>query len=158
MTLDSPEAVGGGLAVLLGAAFKALTAYLEWRNRREQKRVSKIPPSPQFAPPPTDHGVLERLDRAEYESALSVLLVRERGVVDDLRRELMETRAELAQITVELRAERALTARLRQENAKLRQRARTAAVELPVAPEQHQDASQAGPLQDQLDTVRPPRR
>ena len=92
----------------------------------------------------------------EHESALSVALYRERQAVDDLRRELAETRAERDQLVVELRASRALVERLRAEIRA--RRARGAAIEVSAAP-QHQDASQAGPLQDSLDTVRPkPRR
>lgn len=148
--LDSPQGVGAGLVVLLGGALKALTAYLEWRNRREQRRVSKIPPSPQLAPPQPDPHALARLDRIEHETALSVALYRERQAVDDLRRELAETRAERDQLTVELRAERALTARLRSELARAKARGRGVAVEVSVA--EHRDASQAGTLQDSLQT------
>lgn len=124
-----------------------------WRATQD-RAMSEVPPSPQFQPPPPDPHALKRLDRVEHESALSVALVRERGVVDELRRELAETRAERDQLVVELRAARALVERLRAEIRA--RRARGAAVEVSAA--EHRDASQAGPLQDSLRTpLRPPK-
>jgi hypothetical protein len=154
--LDSPQGVGGALVVLLGGGLKLLTAYLEWRKGREVKRAtSQVPPSPQLTPPTTDPHALARLDRVEHESALSVALVRERQAVDDLRRELVETRAERDQLTVELRAAMALIGRLRVELVRAKARSRSAAVEVGAA--EHRDASQAGPLQDAIRTpLRPP--
>jgi hypothetical protein len=143
----------------IGTAVTLLGSLIVWLNkhyeeRRRKRDMAAVPPS---KPPEHDQAaaaaVLRRLDAMEHESALSVALVRERGVVDDLRRELAETRAERDQLVVELRATRALVERLR---AEIRARRARGAVEVSAA--EHRDASQAGPLQDSLATVRPPKR
>lgn len=151
---DDAPTIGGMASGTLAALYYLLTTFVRWHKARAiAKEQAKVPPSPQLEPPPPDPAVLRRLDAIEHESALSVALVRERGVVDDLRRELVETRRERDQLLVELRAERALTARLR---AEIRARRNRGAVEVSAA--EHRDASQAGPLQDSLDTRRPPKR
>lgn len=154
---DDAPSVGGMAVGVLSALYYALTTWQKWHKARAVAREqAKIGASPQLQPPQTDPHVLRRMDVAEYESALSVALVRERQAVDDLRRELAETRAERDQLVVELRARNALIERLRADLAKARARGRTAAVEVSVA--EYRDASQAGPIQDALPTVRPPRR
>lgn len=150
---STPGSIATYASIIVGVYRLAIAVAKRWRATQD-RAMSEVPPSPQLEPPPPDPAVLRRLDAIEHESALSVALVRERGVVDDLRRELLETRAERDQLLVELRAERALTARLRAEIRA--RRARGAAVEVSAA--EHRDASQAGPLQDSLQTpLRPPR-
>lgn len=152
--LDSgPGSLTGMAAVIVFVVRLVVAVAKRWRATQD-KAMSEVPPSPQLKPPESDPRALQRLDRVEYESALSVALVRERQAVDELRRELVETRAERDQLVVELRAERALTARLR---AEIRARRNRGAVEVSAA--EHRDASQSGPLQDSLQTpLRPPKR
>jgi hypothetical protein len=146
--LDSgPGSLTGMAAVIVFVIRLVVAVAKRWRATQD-KAMSQVPPSPQLEPPKTDPHVLTRLDRVEHESALSVALVRERQAVDDLRRELSETRAQRDQLVVELRASRALVERLRAEIRA--RRARGAAVEVSAA--EHRDASQAGPLQDSLKT------
>lgn len=152
---DSGPAGATFILTVLAAIGKIVIWYAKRLSKQGERAMSKVPPSPQFAPPPSDPAVLRRMDQAEYESALSVALYRERGVVDDLRRELAETRAERDQLLVDLRAAHALVHRLRADLAKARARGRTAAVEVTAATE-HQDASVASTLQDSLKTLPPP--
>lgn len=153
---DDGASVGGMAASTLAALYYLLTTWAKWHKARAMaKEMAEVKPSPQLEPPKTDPHVLTRLDRVEHESALSVALVRERQAVDDLRRELAETRAERDQLVVELRAARALVERLR---AEVRARSRRG-VAVEVSAAEHRDASQAGTLQDALQTpLRPPRR
>lgn len=154
--LDSgPGSLTGMAAVIVFVIRLVVAVAKRWRATQD-KAMSMVPPSPQLEPPKPDPHILARMDRVEHESALSVALFRERQAVDDLRRELAETRAERDQLVVELRAAHALVGRLRSELAKAKARGRGVAVEVSAA--EHRDASQAGPLQDALKTpLRPPR-
>lgn len=146
--LDSgPGSLTGMAAVIVFVVRLVVAVAKRWRATQD-KAVQAVPPSPQLEPPKSDPHGLQRMDRVEHESALSVALVRERQAVDELRRELVETRGERDRLAVELRHARALVERLRAElRAKSR---RGAAVEVSAA--EHRDASQAGTLQDSLQT------
>lgn len=169
--LDSgPGSLATIATVIVTVVRLAIAVAKRWRATQD-RAMSDVPPSPQYAPPPTDPTVLARLDCMDAANALSVALHHARSEVDERDRLIRELEREKADLATQLKIERAgrgiandlLRAkdehivRLQRELAVARARTRGAVV-VEVSEAEHRDASQAGSLADALPTpLRPPR-
>lgn len=171
---DSAPTVGGMIVGTLVALYQITTALAKWSQERARKRDMDAVPPTRLAPPgpAVDAAVIERLRHVEAHQQLAAELARREWSMADQDRELAALRAENAQLSTQLKIERAgrgianellrakeeRIARLEEDLARARARRPPAARELPPEHE-HRDAAVSGELQDAIRTpLRPPAR